>query len=690
VPDPANVPPELANHPKFRIVRELGRGGMGVIYLAQHRVMEKPVALKVINPSFLDHPNALARFHAEVKAAGKLDHPNIARALDADQAGNLHFLVMEYVEGMTLAQLLKQQGPLPVLNACRFIHQAALGLQHAFQQGMVHRDVKPANLMVTPQGRVKVMDLGLARLRSEHKDGRGLTQTGAFMGTPEYVAPEQATDARQADTRADVYSLGCTLYALLAGRPPFVEDTMVKLVLAHLDKEPVPLHQLRPEVPAGLSSVVGRMLAKDPAGRYQTPLEVARALAPFTKAGRQAVAPAAAPQPAMSILGQQETILPPDRNRNTGRGATAPAVQDSSPFRNLVDTLAPAPKKVRAPRRPRMVLAVAAAGTLALALLTGILIKALKTPDGNPGRTGRSTAKTPGAEPTRAAKREPPLPLDCTGPAGVSDTEVRRSQEAWAKYMGRKVEETIDIAEGVKMTFVLVPPGNFRMGSPEGEQDRSNGEVLHEVTLTDPFDLAQTELTQAQYDALIKGNPSYFKGPDRPVENVSWTQARDYAARLTKKRDDKHVYRLPSEAEWEYSCRGGRSSSQPFGVGDGRTLSSREANFNGNFPYGGADKGQYLQSTCRVRCYDKNALGLYDMHGNVCEWCADWYGKYPAGDVTNPTGRSEGGSSRVFRGGSWFDYARNCRAAYRLRFEPGNRDFYLGLRLARTIPSGDK
>jgi serine/threonine protein kinase len=283
-----DLPPELANHPKFRIVRELGRGGMGVIYLAEHRVLEKHVALKVINPAVLDNPGALARFQAEVKAAGKLDHPNIARAHDADQAGDLHFLVMEYVEGMSLAQLLQKKGPLSVASACNCVCQAALGLQHAFEQGIAHRDIKPQNLMLTPRGQVKVLDFGLARLRGGQAPGKGLTQADSFMGTPEYMSPEQATDPRQADIRSDIYSLGRTLYALLTGRPPFVEDTMVKLVVAQIEKEPQPLHELRPDVPAAVAAVAAKMLAKDPSQRYQRPIDVSQALAPFARAGGKA------------------------------------------------------------------------------------------------------------------------------------------------------------------------------------------------------------------------------------------------------------------------------------------------------------------------------------------------------------------------------------------------------------------
>jgi WD40 repeat protein len=319
-----DLPPELAAHPRFRVVRELGRGGMGVVYQAVQTLMKRPVAIKVINPAVLDNPNALQRFHAEVEAAGRLDHQNIVRAYDAEQAGDLHLLVMEFIDGVSLAQLLERKGPLPVANACHYIRQAALGLQHAFERGMTHRDIKPQNLMLTPRGLVKVLDFGLARLRSERKRA-GLTQVDSFMGTPEYVAPEQAADARQADTRADIYSLGCTLYALLAGRPPFQEDTVVKLVLAHIEREPRPLHELRPDVPAELSAVVSKMLAKDPARRYQRPIEVAQALAPFTKSGAKPTRP------------------------------SPPAVRDATaepPAASTQDDSEPAPRKSRREREP--------------------------------------------------------------------------------------------------------------------------------------------------------------------------------------------------------------------------------------------------------------------------------------------------------------------------------------------------
>jgi serine/threonine protein kinase/WD40 repeat protein len=281
------LPEELAQHERYRIIRLLGQGGMGAVYEAEHRVMQRPVALKVINRAFTANPAAVERFRREVRAAARLSHPNIVPTYDAEDAGDSHFLVMEYVEGISLARLVKERGPLPVAEACDYVRQAALGLQHAHERGMVHRDVKPDNLMLVASpvasapGVVKVLDFGLATLTAER--GGGLTSANVVMGTPDYMAPEQAEDPRTADGRADVYSLGCTLYYLLTGSVPYPEATSLLKILAHRE-QPVPaIRQVRPDVSPELSAIVVRLLAKKPEDRYQTPGEVAAALEPFTK-----------------------------------------------------------------------------------------------------------------------------------------------------------------------------------------------------------------------------------------------------------------------------------------------------------------------------------------------------------------------------------------------------------------------
>jgi serine/threonine protein kinase len=284
-----DVPPELVGHPEYEVLRKLGEGGMGAVYLARNKLMDRLEVLKVVNQALLGRAGAAERFLQEIRAAAKLQHPNVVTAYAAVRLGGLLVLAMEYVDGLDLAALVQRQGPLPVPHACHFSRQVALGLQHAFERGMVHRDIKPQNLILGRKNEVKILDFGLAKVVREEEKGAGLTGANVMMGTPAYVAPEQAADARHADIRADVYSLGCTLYYLLTGRPPFVEERPMEVVLAHIQKEPEPLARLRPEVPAALAAVVARMLAKDPADRHPTPADVARALAPFVTGAGQSV-----------------------------------------------------------------------------------------------------------------------------------------------------------------------------------------------------------------------------------------------------------------------------------------------------------------------------------------------------------------------------------------------------------------
>jgi hypothetical protein len=275
LPAAPDVPAELIAHPRYRILGTLGAGGMGVVYKAVHRFMERVVALKVLNRSLTARPGFAERFRREVKAAARLAHPNIVAAYDADEAAGTHFLVMEYVAGTTLDREVARRGPLPVRETCDLVRQAALGLQHAHERGLVHRDIKPHNLLLTPGGQVKVLDFGLARVLEEGGTGAASLPSGTLLGTPDYVAPEQARDPGRADIRADVYSLGCTLYFLLAGRPPFPSGTPLQKLLAHQECSPPALATASGDVPQALTRVLERMLAKDPARRYATPADLA-------------------------------------------------------------------------------------------------------------------------------------------------------------------------------------------------------------------------------------------------------------------------------------------------------------------------------------------------------------------------------------------------------------------------------
>jgi formylglycine-generating enzyme required for sulfatase activity/serine/threonine protein kinase len=262
----------------YVILDKLGQGGMGMVLKARHRRMDRIVALKVLSPTVIKTPDLLSRFHREVKAAAKLQHPNIVMAFDADEANSTHFLVMEYVEGADLSALIKKSGPLPLDQAIRHITQAARGLEFAHKHGVIHRDIKPANLLLDAHGTVKILDMGLARIEGETGANAELTSTGAVMGTVDYMAPEQALSTKTADARSDVYSLGITLWYLLTARPAYEGDSLMARLMAHANN-PVPsLKAARADIPDGLDAVYQRMVAKKPTDRFQTMSDVLAAL----------------------------------------------------------------------------------------------------------------------------------------------------------------------------------------------------------------------------------------------------------------------------------------------------------------------------------------------------------------------------------------------------------------------------
>jgi serine/threonine protein kinase len=274
---------------EFKILERIGKGRMAGVYKAidPHG---RFVAIKVLPPSKAQDAQVLARFQREAQLASRLDHACIVRTLSWGELRGLHYLVMEYAEGETLDGLLAERGHLTPKETARIGLLTALGLQHVFEKGMVHRDLKPGNLMLCPaplpeentmQCRVKILDIGLGRLlfNPDDKDATaGLTSDGAILGTPDYMAPEQARDASRADIRSDLYSLGCVLYHALAGEPPFKDDNLVRQILRHATQQPAPLRERNPETPPGLEQIVMRLLAKDAGQRYETPAIAAEAL----------------------------------------------------------------------------------------------------------------------------------------------------------------------------------------------------------------------------------------------------------------------------------------------------------------------------------------------------------------------------------------------------------------------------
>ena len=355
-PPAGSPPPELANHTDYEIVRELGVGGMGVVYLAHNRLMARHEVLKVIGQHIVEQPGVLDRFLREIRAVARLRHPNVVSAYSAFRCGTSLVFAMEYVEGLDLRRMVKAKGPMPIGHACYFVHQAALGLQHAHEEGMVHRDIKPANLMLSHHKNrpvIKVLDFGLSKAVSEQNAseltigipslpmdfGEHLTCTGAMLGTPDFIAPEQIVDSQRADIRADIYSLGCTLYYLLSGHPPYPDRNLRDLLKAHGSLDARPLVEVRAEVPAELSMLVARMMAREPAGRFQEPAEVAEALTPFFKKGSVTVGGS---KPDTSQVGQPAAGGPSDATRPGPMWEGLIDLSETDPlFDTILDTTRP-------------------------------------------------------------------------------------------------------------------------------------------------------------------------------------------------------------------------------------------------------------------------------------------------------------------------------------------------------------
>ncbi len=261
---------------KYRLLTLLGTGGMSSVYLAEHTLMRRRVAIKVLPQNRVEDASYLERFHREAEAVASLDHANIVRAYDVNQEGTIHFLVMEYVAGTSLQDLVANKEPLGFVQAAEYLRQAATGLEYAHESGLVHRDIKPANLLVDERGVVKLLDLGLARFfRNEEENSLTLKYDEKVLGTADFLSPEQALDSHDVDTRADIYSLGCTMYFLLTGHPPFPDGTLAQRLLFHQTKEPAPIKEVRPDTPPELIALVQRMMQKKTEDRYQSVREVA-------------------------------------------------------------------------------------------------------------------------------------------------------------------------------------------------------------------------------------------------------------------------------------------------------------------------------------------------------------------------------------------------------------------------------
>ncbi len=606
--------------------------------------------------------------------------------------------------------------------------------------------------------------MGLARLDAADGQRDELTGSGQIMGTVDYMAPEQAVSSKHADARADIYSLGVTLWYLLSGQPMYAGETAVEKLMAHQTK-PIPSRcSVCSEVSPSLDAVFHRMVAKTPEDRSQTMAEVIADLEPFC--GRVATAEASgriagvedskrdafsqnlgpahashrrgtavskpAPAAAPATQAAPAPVADPDATQDWSGPQvdtdpkTEPSLPSSGPAEGGTTSARSAAFRRSKPARAGTTnwhdwrkLAAAGAGGLLLIMLgiwvavsdkDGREVGRIKVPEGGSvtqeessesatGKTGPADKETGNALPhSKSPVPLPPWNLPAGSPppaiAPFDAAKAKEHQAAWAKHLGVPVE----FENSIGMRFVLIPPGEFQMGSTEAEVARlleeaktRKAEQWHidqlpteapqqRVRLTKPFYLGVCEVTQTEYERVMGSNPSKFKDdPTRPVEMVSWDEVSAFCRKLGKLAQKEAMYdefRLPTEAEWEYACRAGTATT--WYATDDEAALKEHAWFNANAGETAHPVGQKTP----------NAWGLYDMHGNVVEWCQDWRGGgyYATSPIEDPTGAG-GGTSRVHRGGSWINDASYCRASFRYGNDSSLRYDHLGFRVARHVPS---
>jgi formylglycine-generating enzyme required for sulfatase activity len=701
----------LAN--RYQILGVLGMGGMGRVYLAEDQKRETHVAIKVLREVLSRDPGSVKRLIAEANHSMMLSHPNVVRVHNFEDGELVKFLIMEYVEGETLAKRIADQGKLAEAEARRIAIGTCLGLEHAHEQKVIHRDIKPGNILLGTSGAIKLADFGIAR---ECRDSVSHLTSQVDSGTLLYMSPEQLLGKSNEST--DAYSLGVVLYEMLAGQPPFRTGD---ITLQIREVVPDPPEGISPE----LSSIVLKCLEKNPERRFPSVRALREELDGTAETRRKEEARAA------DLCRIEEERLRAEEKRKAEeaqrRAEEQPRAEEQRRQAELEvrrkaeearaaelrrAELEASRRKEEEQRRQEEVRhreeerKTAAAGLAAAALeflnrgafdeAETNLREALSLDPAHAeakAALDRCRVEKRAAElRERQAQSPKPAPVVAkpnygrNGGIGILAVAIIAVVIWIATSLGSKQQGTPSSGPATEQTnsasvdsrtnssalselqFVSIPAGKFTMGCSAGDgQCYPHESPRHEVTISRNFELGKYEVTQGQWIKVMGNNPSNFKGDDRlPVEQVSWNDTQAFIAKLNAL-DVGYRYRLPTEAEWEYAARAGTTGPQ-YGNLDGIAWYTSNS----------GDK------THPIGQKQANGFGLYDMLGNVWEWCQDWYDEqYYAG---SPTGDPKGPSSgqvRVLRGGSWSNYSGHARVSHRGKNSPDDGYDDIGFRVCR-------
>ena len=563
---------------KYELITELGRGGFATVFKARDTALDRFVALKILHLHRNEDPDFVARFRQEAKTIARLDHPNIVTVYETGEFKGRVYIAMKYLPGRTLSTLLKEEGLLPLEKALPILEQVAQALDYAHGWGIVHRDVKPTNIMVEKVGdslRATLMDFGLVKSLAQSLSA---TPGNTILGSPEYMAPEQADleQSEEVGPAADRYALGVVAYQMVTGRVPFPGHTLATLNAHQHEKVPSP-QSFRPELPFVVSTALLKMLTKQPIGRFDSALAFVDSL-------------------------------------KTGWKASSPPFKPSQPNHYI--------------QKP-MWLAMLGIGLLGLFLASWSLIHGASTATPTVVALQATATLSPTVPASPSATANPTLTPTPPSPTPSPTATLNLAQLPADPEAGDSWLRPADNA-----LLVYVPAGNFNMGQSSGN---SNEQPTHSVTL-DGFWIDQLEVTNAQYRLCVTDNacrPSSYEnnfiynGKDYPVVGVDWQDGANYCAWVGS-RLASIVVSLPNEAQWEYAARGSNNWLYPWGNNPpNANLLNYDFNVNRTTPAGNYENG-------------RSWVGAYDMAGNVREWIADWYGDYTAEAQMNPAGPESG------------------------------------------------
>ena len=650
---------------RYELWGELGRGAMGMVYKGRDPKMDRLVAIKVIAPAEGLDPSEVwqrrERFKREARAAGRLTHPNIVTIHDVGEDGDRDYLVMEFIQGQSLDQVLRTRRPLPVVEALAIGEQVAQALDYAHAHSIIHRDIKPGNILLTQDGVAKVADFGIARIT-----GTETTQTGKSLGTPSYMSPEQIAGL-QLDGRSDIFSLGAVLYELLTGERAFPGETISTVIYRIIHEEPTPLRRLNPAFPAGLDLYVQKALAKDPSHRYPRALDLAQDLRRMAEG-----APAFSESRATTTVNMRTP--PKTRPLEHARKLLWPWVlAGGAVLAGLVFFLT---LRLRAPQQlpgpgsapPAPQVTEDAPAKARSAAEEASRQKATQEAEQRKAEADQLAAEKRRLEETKALLARQQAAIDSERKKAAEEASKRKAAEEEARRPkpGAIQRRGLDNAE-----MAYIPAGMFTMGDTHGE-GWPNERPEHPVKLP-AFWLDRTDVTNAQFFQFVKAvgfipRPGLLreaKGKEQhPVVHVTWRDAAEYCRWAGK--------RLPTEAEWEYAARG--TDGRRYSWGD--TWDPSRARFEGN---------STGQTTAPVGSYLAGAspFGILDLSGNVWQWTSSLERPYP---YVATDGREDAAAAglRVLRGGAWRLKPPALRSTVRWGLDPGDQRPGIGFRCAQS------